>query len=102
MKVSCIVLFLSQVIIHRSAVANFSSVIFTLIYDAHFPIKPISWSEIARSLPKIIVRKTPIGKLHEVHVDAVHFEAELTISYQNNPEKKKRQNRTQTTQIFFF
>lgn len=107
MKVSCIVLFPSQVIIYRSAVAIFSSTIFTLIYDARFRIKSILWSEIAKSLPKIIVRKTPIGKFHEVHVDAVHFEAKLIISYQNNnnkknPQKNKKPNPTQTFFFFFF
>lgn len=74
-------LFLSQVIMYRSAVANFANIIFTLIYDTYFPIKPILWSEIDRSFPIIILRKTPVGKLSEVHLDAVDFEPELTISH---------------------
>lgn len=92
MRVSHIVLFLSQVIIYRSAVANFANIIFTLIYDTYFPIKPILWSEIDRSFPIIILRKTPVGKLSEVHLDAVDFEPELTISHKKKrlPHKKNQ------------
>lgn len=79
MRVSHIVLFLSQVIIYRSAVANFANIIFTLIYDTYFPIKLILWSEIDRSFSIIILRKTPIGKLSEAHLDAVNFEPGMTI-----------------------
>lgn len=82
MRVSHIVLFLSQVITYRSAVANFANIIFTLIYGTYFPIKPILWSEINRSFAVIILRKTPIEKLSEVHLDTIDFEPELMISHQ--------------------
>ena len=86
---------LSQVIIYRSAVANFANIIFTLIYDTYFPIKPILWSEIDRPFSVIILRKTPIGKPSEVHLDASDFEPELTISHQKKtPKNPKNQTHT--------
>lgn len=88
MRVSHIVLFLAQVIIYQSAVANFANIIFSLIYDTYFPIKPILWCEIDRSFPIIILRKTPVGKLSEVHLDAADFEPELTISPPKKTPKK--------------
>jgi len=100
MRVSHIVLFLYQVIIYRSAVANFASIVFTLIYDTYFPIKPILWSEVDRSFHIIIWMKTPIGKLSEVHLNAIAFEPELPISHQKN-QQQKNPNKNYLESFFF-
>lgn len=104
-RVSHIVLFLSQVIIYQSAVANFANIIFTSIYDTYFPIKPILWSEIGRSFPIIILRTTSAGKLGEEHLDAVDFEAEMNALHQKTPNKpynKQNLSKAHTCLEYFF